>query len=199
MAGTNHHQELKVEKFQTPTHLKTIIAVLGAIGVLTFAISWMKSPERLWPAYLTAFFFFTTLGLGGLFFTALQHATKAGWSVTIRRYSEAMTSFIPFIFIGGLVLLAGMKYLFPWANPHTVAESAVLEAKTGYLNVGFFVIRLVIFCGGWFLFKWFIVGNSLKQDQTGDEKLTLKNVGLSVGFILSPSMRDRAAAAPHQG
>ncbi len=184
MAGAQSHTELKVEKFQTPNNLKTLIGVLIAVGILTFAISWMKSPERLWPAYLTAFFYFSCLGLGGLFFTAIQHVAKAGWSSSIRRYAEAMTSFIPVIFIGGLVLLAGMKYLFPWANPETVASNPIVAAKTGYLNIGFFVIRLVLFCGGWFLFKHFIVGNSLKQDQTGDEKLTLKNVGTSIGFVL---------------
>jgi hypothetical protein len=184
MAGVNHHIELKVAKFQTPAHIKTIIGVLGAVGILTFVISFLKSPERLWPAYLTAFFFFSCLGLGGLFFTAVQNLSKAGWSVSIRRYSEAMTSFIPFIFIGGLILTVGMKYLFPWANPHEVATNPVVAAKTGYLNIGFFVTRLVIFCGGWFLFKWFIVGNSVKQDTTGDESLTHKNVGLSIGFVL---------------
>lgn len=193
MAGA-HTQELKVEKFQTPSHIKTLIGVLIAIGLLTFAISWMKSPERLWPAYLTAFFFFSCLGLGGLFFTALQHVAKAGWSSSIRRYSEAMTSFVPFIFIGGLVLLAGMKYLFPWADSHVVATNPVIAAKTGYLNVGFFVGRLVVFCGGWFLFKWLIVGNSLKQDQTGDHQLTLKNVGISIGFILFFSLSFTAFA-----
>src|SRR6476646_4282059 len=104
MAGANHHHELKVEKFQTPSNMKTLIAVLGVIGLLTFIISFIKTPERLWPAYLTAFFFFSCLGLGGLFFTAIHHVTKAGWSTTIRRYSEAMTSFIPFIFVGGIVL-----------------------------------------------------------------------------------------------
>jgi hypothetical protein len=31
---------------------------------------------------------------------------------------------------------------------------------------------------------WFIVGNSIHQDQSGDPKLTLKNVGLSIAFIL---------------
>ena len=184
MAGAQSHTELKVEKFQTPNNLKTLIAVLIVVGLLTFAISWMKSPERLWPAYLTAFFYFSCLGLGGLFFTAIQHVAKAGWSSSIRRYAEAMTSFIPMIFIGGLVLLAGMKYLFPWADPQVIATNPIVAAKAGYLNIGFFVARLIVFCGGWFIFKHFIVGNSVKQDQTGDEKYTLKNVGTSIGFVL---------------
>lgn len=81
-------------------------------------------------------------------------------------------------------MVLGMKHLFPWANPEVVASNPVVAAKTGYLNVGFFVLRLVIFCAGWFGFKYFIVGNSLKQDQNGDQNLTHKNVGLSIAFIL---------------
>lgn len=184
MAATNHHHELKVEKFQAPAALKTAIGVLSFIGLLTFGISLFKSPERLWPAYLTAFFYFSCLGLGGLFFASIQHIAKAGWSTSIRRYAESMSSFIPFILIGGLVLLAGMKYLFPWAKADVVAANPIIAAKTGYLNVGFFVVRLLVFCAGWFLFKLFIVGNSVKQDQTGDHSLTHKNVGASIGFVL---------------
>lgn len=184
MASTSHTTELKVEKFASSANLKTVIWVLMALGLVTFVFGLVRAPERLWPAYLTAFFYFSCLGLGGLFFTALQHIAKAGWSSSIRRYAEAMTSFIPFILVGGLVMLAGMKHLFPWADHEVVASNPVIAAKTGYLNVGFFVLRLVIFCAGWLGFKWFIVGNSLKQDQNGDESLTHKNVGLSIAFIL---------------
>lgn len=184
MAASNHAPELKVEKFVTSANLKTATWALMGIGLITFIIGFIRAPERLWPAYLTAFFYFACLGLGGLFFTSIQHIAKAGWSASIRRYSEAMTSFIPFILAGGLVLILGMKTLFPWANADVLAGNPLVAAKAGYLNVGFFAVRLIIFCAGWFAFKWFIVGNSLKQDQTGDENLTHKNVGLSIAFIL---------------
>lgn len=184
MANAQHSTELKVEKFVTNPNLKTAIWVLMGLGLITFIIGFTRDQERLWPAYLTAFFYFSCLGLGGLFFTSIQHIAKAGWSSSIRRYAEAMTAFIPFILLGGLVMVLGMKTLFPWANPEVIAESPMVAAKTGYLNVGFFVVRLLVFCAGWFAFKWFIVGNSLKQDQSGDENLTHKNVGLSIGFIL---------------
>lgn len=184
MAATSQHHELKVEKFVIHPNLKTTIWALLGVGLITFIIGFIRAPERLWPAYLTAFFFFACLGLGGLFWAAIQNIAKAGWSTGIRRYAEAMTSFIPFILVGGLIMLLGMKHLFPWADKEVVATNAVVAAKTGYLNVGFFVVRLVLFCAGWFGFKYFIVGNSLKQDQSGDEKLTHKNVGLSIAFIL---------------
>lgn len=178
------HSDLQVLPFKASSNQKTLAIVLLAIGLLTFAIGVMKSPERIWTSYLVAFFFFACLGLGGLFFVAVNHVAKAGWSVSVRRIAEAMTSFIPFILISGLVLIAGFKYLYPWVNPQVLADNPIIAAKAGYLNTGAFIVRLFIFCIGWFLFKWFIVGNSLKQDQTGEAHLTLKNLGLSIGFIL---------------
>ncbi len=177
-------KDLQVGKFQASNNLKTISYALVAIGLLTIVVGLMKNQERLWTSYLTAFFFFSTLGLGGLFFTALNHMVKAGWSVTVRRFSEGMSSFIPVMLIGSLVLIAGIKFLYPWANPEEVAKDAVLASKTAYLNVPFLIVRMLVFGVGCLVFKHFIVGGSLKQDQTGDENITHRSVGLSIAFIL---------------
>ncbi len=177
-------KDLQVGKFQASNNLKTISYALVAIGLLTIVVGLMKNQERLWTSYLTAFFFFSTLGLGGLFFTALNHMVKAGWSVTVRRLSEGMSSFIPVMLMGSLVLVAGIKYLYPWANAEEVAKDAVLASKTAYLNVPFFIVRMILFGVGCLVFKHFIVGGSLKQDHTGDEKITHRSVGLSIAFIL---------------
>lgn len=183
MANTNHN-ELHVAKFQAPQGLKTIAYALVFIGLLTFIVGFMKDQDRLWTAYLAAFFFFSCLGLGGLFFVSVNNLANAGWSVTIRRYAEAMTSFIPVILFGGLLMLVGMKHLFPWADPEQVASNPVIAAKVKYLNVGFFVIRLFLFTGGWYLFRHLIVGNSTKQDVDGNEQHTAKNVPRSIAFIV---------------
>ncbi|MCK6598573.1 MAG: molybdopterin oxidoreductase, partial [Bdellovibrionaceae bacterium] len=183
MANHGHHH-LEVKAFTTPSTLKVLIIALIGVGLLSFGLGQYLNSERAWTSYLVSFFYFSCLGLGGLFFSAIQHITKAGWSSSVRRYAEAMTSFIPFILIGGLVLLAGAKSIFPWTHEDVIKSSALIEAKTAYLNVPFLGIRILVFALGWFAFKWFIVGNSLAQDKTGDEKLTLKNVGLSIAFIL---------------
>ncbi len=181
---THGHKELEVGKFHASNNLKTIAYALLAIGLLTIVVGLMKNQERLWTSYLTSFFFFSCLGLGGLFFAALNHMVKAGWSVTVRRLSEAMSSFIPIMLIGSLVLIAGIKYLFPWANPEIVANDPLVASKTAYLNVPFFIVRMLVFGVGCLIFKHFIVGGSLKQDHTGDEQITHRSVGLSIGFIL---------------
>ncbi len=182
--GEHNHVNLHVSKFEAPAKLKTLSFALIAIGLLTFVVGLMKNQERLWTSYLVAFFFFSAMGVSGLFWIAINNVSKAGWSVSIRRYAEATTAFIPGILVGGLILLVGFKHLYPWANAETVAGNAVIAAKTGYLNTGFFVVRLFIFAVGCMLFKYVMVGNSLKQDQTGDANLTNKNVSPAVGFLV---------------
>lgn len=184
MAGQNHHVNLHVSKFEAPAKLKTLSFALVAIGLLTFVVGLMKNQDRLWASYLVSFFYFSALALSGLFWISINNVSKAGWSVTIRRYAEATTSFIPVILIGGLVLLMGFKTLYPWASPEVLASNPVVAAKTGYLNSGFFVVRLFIFAIGFMVFRHIIVGNSLKQDANGDHSYTLKNVSPAVGFIV---------------
>lgn len=161
-----------------------IAVVLVAIGAIGFGLGILKAPERAWPAYLTAFFFVTTLGIGGLFFAVVNNIANAGWSTSVRRLSEGMSSFIPIMLVASLVLILGLKKLYPWANPEEVAGNPLLQLKSAYLNTGFLIGRLLLFGLGMFFFAKKIVGNSLKQDQTGDENLTKQNVGLSVAWTL---------------
>jgi hypothetical protein len=184
MAQDNHSANLYIGKFEPSQRLKTLAFAFVAIGVIGFLVGLMKNQERLWTSYLVAFFFTTCMGLGGLFWASVQNISKAGWSVSIRRLSEGMTAFLPMILIGGLVLLGGVKILFPWANPDVVAHDPAIAVKSAYLNVTFLVIRLVVFGLLMLFFGKKIVGNSLKQDQTGDETLTHKNVGWSVAWVI---------------
>jgi hypothetical protein len=171
-------------KYPLPSYFKWLSLVLVVIGVATFAIGVGSHPNRVWPAYLTSFFYFTTLAVGGLFFAAIQHATNAGWSVTTRRFVEAFASFIPVAFVFGLILLAGGKNLYTWLNPEIVASDALLQAKQAYLNQGFFWVRTILFFVLWMVFGFKILGNSVKQDQSGDDKYTHSNLRWSIAFLL---------------
>lgn len=176
-------------KFTTPQSVKGLMFVSIFIGILSFVIGYQvdKSPHKnlVWQGYLTAFFYFVSLALGGLFFTAIQHITKAGWSVPIRRLSESLTSFLPvsLIFLA-IFLVFGTHSLYEWMNPEVVANDYLLKGKVAYLNEKFFNIRTVIYFLIWAAFAKVIVGKSLKQDQTGEEAITHKLVPLSIGFIL---------------
>ena len=184
MAGNQSNHNLHLGKFEISQRAKTMSFAFIAIGILTFVVGLLKNQDRIWASYLTSFFFFACLGLGGLFFAAIQHVVNAGWSVTIRRLSESMTSFIPAMLIGSLVLIGGIHHLYSWSNPEVIAASKLVQSKTAYLNVPFFVVRMLIFGIGCLIFRQILVGASIKQDQTGDESITVKATGYGVKFLL---------------
>lgn len=184
MAGASHSEKLHVGKFEPSNLLQIIVIALAGLGTIGTAVGIYMNPERGWAGYLMAFFFFSCLALGGMFFTVINHIANAGWSVTVRRFAESLTAFLPMILIGGLILMLGAKHLYPWTNPDVLEKFPMVQAKTAYLNIPFMILRIVVFAVGVFLFARAIVGNSLKQDKDGSETHTKKNVGLSVGYTL---------------
>jgi hypothetical protein len=179
--GTHAHQELKVNKFELSPAIKGIVFGAIGIGLAAFLFGFFKNPERMWPAYLTAFFYFASIASAGMFFVAFNYAANAGWSSSIRRFAEAMTSFFPYMLVSALVMILGFKYLYAWGTPETL--HALTGGKPIYLAPWFVVSRVVIFgLGSWYFAKK-IVGNSVKQDSTGDHQLTKNNLPLSIGYI----------------
>lgn len=170
--------------WQVSARTKTISAVLMFLGLATFAFMLFNDKERAWHAYLAGYFYFFTLAIGGLFFSAVNHVAKAGWIVNVRRFPESMTAFLPVAAVGALVLLFGGHSLYEWMDKAHVANDHLLQVKAPYLNTTFFVVRLVIFFGLWLLFQKKIVGESLRQDTSGDVKITERTVGWGIAFLL---------------
>jgi hypothetical protein len=152
---------------------------IGAIGVAASVLLGLVNGDgmaRFVESWLMAFYFVVTIALGGMFFTFVQHATHAGWSVGVRRIAEITVSnfvwlwilFLPILFVA---LFREGKPLYAWMNPTTTDE--LYEHKAPYLNVPFWTIRAVLYFAVWAGFGWFFYRNSRRQDETGDWKLTL--------------------------
>ncbi|MEK6554537.1 MAG: molybdopterin oxidoreductase, partial [Bdellovibrionota bacterium] len=171
-------------QYTVSSRMKTAYTVCMFLGLIGFALLMINDQKRAWLAFLLPFFYFTSLALGGLFFTAIQHLTKAGWSVNVRRITESFTSFFPVTAVAALIFLFGSNKIYSWMDKAHVAADAILQGKVGYLNMTFFVIRLVLFIGGWMWFSKKIVGRSIEQDTTGEDELSNKQVKTSIGFIL---------------
>lgn len=171
-------------KFEVSSRLKTVASIFAFVGLVGFILALINDPKRAWLAYLIPLFYFTSLALGGLFFAALQHVAKAGWSVNIRRVTESLSSFLPLAALLALVFLAGAPEVYKWLQPDSVAADPLLIHKAPYLNSTFFLIRIVAFFGLWIWFKKVIVGRSIEQDESGDVNITHGLVGQSIAFVL---------------
>jgi len=166
-----------------PAKTKNLFITFIIIGIASFAISLFLDPARAWHGYVFNYYYFMSLGMGGLFFAATQHLTNAGWSATVRRIPEALSSWFLPAGILFIPILFGGRYVYLWMNPQAVAADPLLQLKTPYLNVPFFIIRAVAFFAMWYFLGNQLVRNSLKQDSVGGTEISQKNVKLSAIFI----------------
>jgi hypothetical protein len=125
-------------------------------------------------AWLQAWLFAVSLSLGALFFVIIQHLTRAGWSVVVRRVAECIAANLAWLWLGFLPIAwlwfdGRLDTLFPWANLDHLRETAPDEAalvakKAAFLNPGFFMIRAAAYLLVWALLARFFVSNSVAQD-----------------------------------
>ncbi|MDT0675073.1 quinol:cytochrome C oxidoreductase [Autumnicola musiva] len=144
--------------------------------------------NRPWAALYVAAFFFFMISLGALVFYAIQYAAQAGWSPVLFRVMEAITAYIlpggVIIFI--ILLLAGfhVNHLFIWMDPEVVATDEIIQNKSSYLNVPFFLIRAAVYLGGWILFRYLLRRNSIRLDNATDNRWFKSNFKLAAGFLV---------------
>jgi len=181
--------EVKNYKLTGADSYMKLAFILGAVGLIGCVIGYFVNSERFFHSYLTAFGFWTTLGLGALFFTMLHHLTGATWSVIIRRIPESLVAVLPYMAIFFIPVIFGLKELYHWSIPEVVANDHLLQAKSGYLNSIFFVIRTAAYFTVWIVLARFLLKYSSLQDsqdgQTMVEKLRKVSAPGMVFYALS--------------
>jgi hypothetical protein len=154
--------------------VERICGVVGALGVLLCVAGFFANREMFFQSYLFAFLYWGGFSIGGLGVLVLNHTVGGRWGVTSRRYMEAQMRTLPFILLLFLLLLLGMKELYPWTHIHTVQNAVsrgILYHKRGYLNIPFFIIRTIIYFAIWLFWGMRVYKWSDRQDQTGDPTL----------------------------
>jgi hypothetical protein len=125
--------------------------------------------------------------LGALAFVMIQHITRAGWSVVLRRVAENIAGALPLMLLLFVPILLNFGELFHhWADanhdhvtgaaiPDTAPRyDAVLAGKADWLNKPFFLVRVVIYFAVWIGLAFVFRSNSLKQDETGNPAINLR-------------------------
>jgi hypothetical protein len=139
----------------------------GAIGALACVAGAFLDWRQFLHSYLWAYMFFIGLTLGCMALNMLQYLTGGAWGVVIRRFCEAATRTLPLLAVLFLPIVIGIPALYEWSHPDIVAKDAILRHKHVYLNVPFFLIRAVLYFGGWILFSTVLDRWSQKQDESG--------------------------------
>jgi hypothetical protein len=134
--------------------------------------------------------FFLFISVIGIFFTAIQYAAHAGWSAALKRVPEAFGSFLPYAAVV-LFIVFGLSYheIFHWTDASLYDEKGpnydpIIAGKQGFLNLPFYIGRMVIYIVGWFTFWYFLRQNSLAEDHEGGTHRFWKMKTIATLFII---------------
>ncbi len=187
-------------EFSISKKAKTLTMTLMGVGVLFTAIGVFTSMSdhhfatRLLANGLVNSFFFFALGLGALFFLALQYATETGWYASVKRIIEAVAGFLPY----GMGLLAltlliitlnDGAHIYGWMDPESVNPKShhydeIIAGKSAYLNKGFFWIRTLVYMGTYYIFLRGFRMRSLAEDKIGGTEIHFKNYRKAAVFLV---------------
>ena len=149
-----------------------------------------KWTNRLWANVWLNAVYFTGASVIGMFFISYNYLAQAGWSVAFKRVSEALPAYLPFmgIVIVGVFLIAGHD-LFHWTQPGLYDKASadydpVLSGKSGFLNIPFYLTRIVLYFTLWYVL-WRILRNfSLQEDLHGGTEYYNKSIKFGTAFLL---------------
>ncbi len=155
-----------------------------AVLLITFVVGLVLDDlRRFCAAYLINFAYVLSLALAALFFVSLQHVTRAGWSVVVRRLGEIIAASLPWLGLMAIPVVLSVGILYEWTRPGDTSHAELIDGKTPYLNVPFFVLRVTAYFLIWSVLSRALLGRSLRQDASGDPDITLglaKLGGLSI-------------------
>lgn len=159
---------------------------LGVIGFAFVLLGIVLNPHQAYMSYLVAYTAVLGTVLGALMLVMMSYVVGARWYVVLRRLTEAIAGTFPVLAILFIPILAGLRYVYPWAMPApevSPALQAEIAKKAAYLNTQFFVIRAVAYFAIWIATAWLLRRWSVRQDSEGGVRLTLWQRRLSAGAI----------------
>jgi len=157
--------------------------VVGILGMAFWAYERSHNEARAMFSYLFSFMTVLSLALGCLIFVLIHHATRAGWSVVIRRVPETVIALLPLFALLFIPIWYSTDILYSWT--HAAPHDEILKAKAPYLNTAFFTVRSVLYFVVWstlgiLYYRW-----SVAQDGKKNQQLTRKMWRLSpIGIII---------------
>jgi hypothetical protein len=168
--------------------LGTLLAIIGCITTHE------GLPERLWANLMVDNFYFLAISLFAVFFMALQYAAQSGWWVMVKRVAEAISTFL-WIPAGIMIIIilieafGGHSHIYHHWMQHGITDSndvnydKIIAEKDWYLNIPFFVLRALIYVGGWVFAGFLFRKYSKLQDETGELSYHKKSFKLAVIFL----------------
>ncbi|MEA2173718.1 MAG: hypothetical protein QOD00_1310 [Blastocatellia bacterium] len=157
----------EVGRYRTPALIVGIVFLALSLFGLLF-----NQTDNFFRAYLMGYLFWTGIALGSLAVLMLQHLTGGAWGMVIRRVLESSTRTLPLLLLLFVPIVLGMHSLYEWTHQDKVNADPILKEKSGYLNVPFFVARVLIYFAIWLGLTYLLNKWSGEQDRTAERRLS---------------------------
>jgi hypothetical protein len=111
---------------------------LVLLGAVSFVVALAGgAATHAWAVFLANLLFWSGLSAAGPAIAGIFELTEARWAVRLRRIATTTVAFMPVSFVLFLLLMLGLRALYPWVT-------APIPKKAAWLNVPFFTLRTVI-------------------------------------------------------
>ncbi|WP_183578876.1 quinol:cytochrome C oxidoreductase [Mucilaginibacter sp. X5P1] len=200
------------ERFVFEGKAKNWSLIAIAIGVIAIIAGFLVNADRTFSNLLLMGYYFTCVCAAGGVFCAIQYAAQAGWSASMIRIPQAFIKVLP---IAAVILIAiiaagihfthdvvihgqtvAQPYLYAqWAtpgltDPKSPLYDTMVTGKSGFLNIPFFFIRLVVFLGLYSLIGLMLVKYSENEDEIGGMSNYKKSFNAACVFLLVFGLTD---------
>ena len=167
-----------------PLRLSGVAGWVGLAALLISALGGMQNSAQFFHSWLAAMIFCLSIALGALFFVMVFHLTGATWSIPVRRLLESLAATLPVLFFLFLPVLFGLEDLYHWSHGEQVAGDRLLQLKSPFLNVPFFIARTFFYFAVWIFLALRLHALSIAQDENRIKDAAAKMRRLSAGGMI---------------
>ncbi len=165
-----------METTYTPKkNMNLLFAGMILIGIVAVITGFISDTQRTWANILLNNYYFITIAMGGLLFYSIQYITNSGWSAVIQRVPQALGGFLPVSAVLMLLLYFGLPQVYEWAQPGITETDKLIAHKEPFLNVPFFMIRMVLYFALFLAAGYMLRKYALLQDKQNDLKFHEKS------------------------
>jgi hypothetical protein len=150
--------------FTISNKFKALTGVLILIGLASVIFGFMSDPARVWNNILLNNMFYISISIGSLLFFSLQYISNSGWSALFQRIPLAMGIWLPVGALLMFLLYFGLPDIYEWAQPGIAETDKLIAHKQPFLNVPFYMIRIVLYFALWISLFVVLRRYAIKED-----------------------------------
>lgn len=167
----SHHEHSDSYVFPQDSKISQGLFSISAATLIASLVGYFligENKAQFYFSWLTAFAYVASIGLGALAFVVIQHITRSKWSVVIRRIPETIGANMWIMILLFIPVILGLHDMYHWTHLDVVEADPILKAKSGYLNVPFFIGRNVFYLILWAFIGYRLYKKSTEMDESAD-------------------------------